>query len=69
MFVWGWGVAGAALATTASQYASFAVMYYLMLNKGILRQQDMQTVPRLHQVLPILQVICRSFAVPAKFAV
>ena len=56
MFVLGWGVAGAALATTASQYASFAVMYYLMLKKGILRQQDMRTVPGLAQILPILQV-------------
>ena len=56
MFVLGWGVAGAALATTASQYASFAVMYYLMLKKGILQQKHMQTVPRLDQVLPILQV-------------
>ena len=56
MFVLGWGVAGAALATSASQYASFAVMYFLMLKKGILRQQDMATVPGLAQVLPILQV-------------
>lgn len=56
MFVLGWGVAGAALATSASQYASFGVMYYLMLKKGILRQQDMATVPGLAQVLPILQV-------------
>lgn len=56
IFVLGWGVAGAALATSASQYASFAVMYYLMLKKGMLRQQDMATVPGLAQVLPILQV-------------
>lgn len=56
MFVLGWGVAGAALATSASQYASFAVMYYLMLRKGMLRQQDMAAVPGLAQVLPILQV-------------
>ena len=56
MFVLGWGVAGAAIATTTAQYASFAVMYYLMLKKGILRQQDMATVPGLAQVLPILRV-------------
>lgn len=56
MFVLGWGVAGAGLATSVSQYASFGVMYYLMLKKGILRQQDMATVPGLAQVLPILQV-------------
>ncbi|DBB12825.1 TPA: hypothetical protein ACH3X3_005589 [Trebouxia sp. C0006] len=55
MFVLGWGVAGAALATSASQYASFAVMYYLMLKKGILQQQDMRTVPGLAQVMPILK--------------
>ncbi|KAL3150527.1 hypothetical protein ABBQ32_000344 [Trebouxia sp. C0010 RCD-2024] len=55
MFVLGWGVAGAGLATSVSQYASFGVMYYLMLKKGILRQQDMATVPGLAQVLPILQ--------------
>jgi len=59
MFVLGWGVAGAALATSASQYASFAVMYYLMLKKGILQQQDMRTVPGLAQVMPILKV-CRA---------
>lgn len=56
MFVLGWGVAGAALATSASQYASFAVMYYLMLKKGILQHQNMRTVPGLAQVLPILKV-------------
>ncbi|KAA6423129.1 MAG: hypothetical protein FRX49_07116, partial [Trebouxia sp. A1-2] len=55
MFVLGWGVAGAALATSASQYASFAVMYYLMLKKGILQQQDMRNVPGLAQVMPILK--------------
>ena len=63
MFGLGWGVAGAALATSASQYASFAVMYYLMLKKGILQQQHMRTVPGLAQVLPILQVL-QSISVP-----
>lgn len=56
MFVLGWGVAGAALATTASQYASFSVMYYLMVKKGILQQRHMRQIPKLAQVLPILQV-------------
>lgn len=60
MFVLGWGVAGAALATSASQYASFAVMYYLMLKKGILQQQDMRNVPGLAQVMPILKVCTAS---------
>ena len=62
MFVLGWGVAGAALATSASQYASFAVMYYLMLKKGILQQQDMRTVPGLAQVMPILKVCNASLS-------
>lgn len=56
MFVLGWGVAGAGIATTASQYASFAVMYYLMVKKGILQQRHMARVPSLGQVLPILKV-------------
>ena len=56
MFVLGWGVAGAGLATSAAQYASFAVMYYLMVKKGILQQRHMRQIPSLAQVLPILQV-------------
>lgn len=67
MFVLGWGVAGAALATSASQYASFAVMYYLMVKKGILQQRHMTQIPKLAQVLPILQVSNIASNIPHTF--
>lgn len=56
MFGLGWGVAGAALATSASQYISFGLLYARMLSKGMLLPEDMQRLPPWATVKPFLAV-------------
>ena len=58
LFMWqfGWGVAGAALATTASQYISCAVLLYLAIKKDMLRPKDLLLRFPLGQWRPLLKV-------------
>ena len=56
MFRLGWGVAGAALATSASQYLALGVMLYALVRKGMLQPQDLRQVPGWREVLPLLRV-------------
>mmetsp|Transcript_12232 Transcript_12232/g.37319 ORF Transcript_12232/g.37319 Transcript_12232/m.37319 type:complete len:572 (+) Transcript_12232:60-1775(+) len=46
IFHFGWGVAGAAIATVASQLTNFAVMMLLALRKDMLRLADFSVVPQ-----------------------
>ena len=56
MFRLGWGVAGAALATSASQYLALGVMLYMLVRKGMLQPRDLRQVPGWREVLPLLRV-------------
>ena len=56
MFRLGWGVAGAALATSASQYLALGVMLYMLVRKGMLQPKDLRQVPGWREVLPLLRV-------------
>lgn len=56
IFVFGWGVAGAALATSASQYVGMAAMLYLLNKKRILNFADLRHVPSVSEIAPLLQV-------------
>jgi MATE family multidrug resistance protein len=56
IFVFGWGVAGAALATSASQYVGMAAMLYLLNRKHILNFADLRHVPSISEIAPLLRV-------------
>ena len=56
IFVFGWGVAGAALATSASQYVGMAAMLYLLNRRRILNFADLRHVPSISDIAPLLRV-------------
>ncbi|GAX79955.1 hypothetical protein CEUSTIGMA_g7394.t1 [Chlamydomonas eustigma] len=51
----GWGVPGAALATTLASVVSPSIMLLLLLRKGMLKLKDMSTPPTLLAVVPMLR--------------
>lgn len=53
------GIAGAALATSFSQYLSIAVLGNMLVRKGMLNLQDLQHLPGLRQVGKFIKV-CTS---------
>ena len=60
IFVFGWGVAGAALATSASQYVGMAAMLYLLKRRRILNFAHLRHVPSISEIAPLLSVICHA---------
>lgn len=56
IFVFGWGVAGAALATSASQYVGMAAMLYLLNKKRVLNFADLRHMPSVSEIAPLLRV-------------
>ena len=56
MFGFGWGVAGAALATTLSQYVCFVVMFSLLWRNKILDPHHLLLRPVWAQWAPMLKV-------------
>lgn len=56
MFVFGWGVAGAALATSASQYISAAIMLMLQVRNGMLQLHHVLERPLWHDWAPLIKV-------------
>ena len=56
IFVFGWGVAGAALATSASQYVGMAAMLYLLNKKRVLNFADLRHMPSISEIAPLLRV-------------
>ena len=58
IFVLGWGVAGAARATSASQYVGMAAMLYLLKRRRILDFADLRHVPSISEIAPLLSVSC-----------
>ena len=56
IFGLGWGVAGAALATSVSQYVGMAAMLYLLHRKRILNFGDMLRIPSIRDIAPLLWV-------------
>ena len=56
MFVFGWGVAGAALATSLSQYMSAAIMLALLIQKGWLQPRHLLHRPSWALWAPLLKV-------------
>ena len=56
IFGLGWGVAGAALATSVSQYVGMAAMLFLLHRKRILNFADMLHIPSIGDVAPLLRV-------------
>ena len=56
IFVFGWGVAGAALATSVSQYVGMAAMLYLLNKKRVLNFADLRHVPSVSEIAPLLRV-------------
>ncbi|CAL5221413.1 g3599 [Coccomyxa viridis] len=55
IFVFGWGVAGAALATSASQYVGMAAMLYLLNKKRVLNFADLRHMPSVSEIAPLLR--------------
>ncbi|KAK9829665.1 hypothetical protein WJX72_007217 [[Myrmecia] bisecta] len=55
MFGLGMGVAGAALATSISQYVSVGVLLYMLTRKGMLDLADLRRVPVFKDILPLLK--------------
>ncbi len=60
IFVFGWGVAGAALATSASQYVGMAAMLYLLKRRRILNFAHLRHVPSISEIAPLLSVSWHS---------
>ena len=56
MFGLGWGVAGAAAATAASQYVGIAAMLFLLARRGYFDPADLRHVPSLADIAPLLWV-------------
>ena len=56
MFGLGWGVAGAAIATSVSQYISFAILYWKMRTSKMLYASHVRDVPSRENVTPFLKV-------------
>lgn len=56
IFGLGWGVAGAALATSVSQYVGVGAMLFLLHRKRILNFADMLRIPSIGDVAPLLRV-------------
>lgn len=56
IFGLGWGVAGAALATSFSQYVGVAAMLVLLHRRRILDFSDLRIVPSLSDIAPLLWV-------------
>lgn len=56
MFGFGWGIAGAALATSAAQYISFAILYWKLRSKKILQARHIRTKPKRDSIQPLLKV-------------
>ena len=56
MFGLGWGVAGAAIATSVSQYISFAILYWKMRTSQMLYASHVRDVPSRENVTPFLKV-------------
>jgi Na+-driven multidrug efflux pump len=56
IFGLGWGVAGAALATSFSQYVGVAAMLVLLHRRRILDFADLRNVPSLSDIAPLLWV-------------
>ena len=56
IFGLGWGVAGAAIATSVSQYASLLVMCRMLLKKDMLQAEHLRQPPSKAQVAPLLRV-------------
>lgn len=56
MFVLGWGVAGAAIATSVSQYVSFFILYWRMRATKMLLASHVRDVPSKEDVAPFLKV-------------
>ncbi len=56
IFGLGWGVAGAALATSFSQYVGVGAMLYLLHRRRILNFADMLRIPSFGDVAPLLRV-------------
>lgn len=56
IFGLGWGVAGAALATSLSQYVGVAAMLYLLQRKRVLNFAHMLHIPSISDVAPLLWV-------------
>jgi Na+-driven multidrug efflux pump len=56
IFGLGWGVAGAALATSFSQYVGVAAMLALLHRRRILDFADLRIVPSLADIAPLLWV-------------
>ncbi len=65
IFVFGWGVAGAALATSASQYVGMAAMLYLLNKKRVLNFADLRHMPSVSEIAPLLRVRAKLPATPS----
>ena len=68
MFGLGWGVAGAAAATAASQYVGIAAMLFLLARRGYFDPADLRHVPSLRDVAPLLWVGALSRLSPAEWS-
>lgn len=56
MFGFGWGIAGAALATSVAQYISFFILYWKLRSKQMLQARHIRTKPKKDSIQPLLKV-------------
>lgn len=56
MFGFGWGVAGAALATSFSQYCSLGILLAMGIRKGMLKFSDLRYPPDPRDIGALLRV-------------
>ena len=56
MFGLGWGVAGAAIATSISQYVTFGILYTKMRTSEMLYAVDVRGLPSREAISPLLMV-------------
>lgn len=56
IFGFGWGVFGAALATSVAQYLAFAVLFVLLLERKMLYLKDLARLPSIMEFAPLLKV-------------
>ena len=66
MFGFGWGIAGAALATSVAQYISFFILYWQLRRKKMLQARHIRTKPKKDSIQPLLKVWQFRWSLQAK---